>query len=113
MHYIDEQSRDVACVKSVKPDSVAEASGTVQSGMLLGYIQNAWVKDQDYFTQIKQIRECRPVKLGFCGNVSAGSMPDPTPAAPTAAPDAELAPVREEEEGAPPVPSLSVHARLS
>ena len=50
----------VACVKAVKPGSVAESDGQVRPGMLLGYIGGEWVQGLDYLDQITMIRDVSP-----------------------------------------------------
>jgi hypothetical protein len=53
----------MACVKSVKAGSVADLHGSLQPGMLLGFIDGADATGLDYFDLIRLIRETRPVKL--------------------------------------------------
>ena len=41
---LDKAGRDVACVKGVRPGGRADQEGTIQRGMVLGYIQGEWCK---------------------------------------------------------------------
>lgn len=41
---LDQAGRDVACVKGVRPGGRADQEGTIQRGMVLGYIQGEWCK---------------------------------------------------------------------
>ena len=57
------------------------------TGMLLGYVNQRWIKGVDYFDQIKLVRETRPITLGFTGqatlssqlNAALGKPPTPPP----------------------------------
>ena len=39
---------DYACIKSVKPSSVAAGRPALQPGLILGYVNGEYVKGQDY-----------------------------------------------------------------
>ena len=47
---------DYACIKSVKPSSVAAGRPALQPGLILGYVNGEYVKGQDYCERNRCVR---------------------------------------------------------
>ena len=51
---------DYACIKSVKPSSVAAGRPALQPGLILGYVNGEYVKGQDYCERNRCVRPPAP-----------------------------------------------------
>ena len=54
---------DYACIKSVKPLSVAAGRPALQPGLILGYVNGEYVKGQDYCEQNRCVRSACALDL--------------------------------------------------
>ena len=57
---------DYACIKSVKPSSVAAGRPALQPGLILGYVNGEYVKGQDYCERNRCVRSACALDLIAC-----------------------------------------------
>eukprot|EP01052_Picozoa_sp_SAG31_P043429 SAG31_NODE_7229_length_1749_cov_1.341212_1_plen_466_part_10 len=72
-HKIKQGKSEIPILKEIKPGSAAAAcdgADKLTEGMQLCWINSIWIMGLDYFDIISEIREQRPITLGFCSPIS-------------------------------------------
>ena len=72
-------AEDYACIKSVKPSSVAAGRPALQPGLILGYVNGEYVKGQDYCEQNRILHEVCALGLiaHLCWQSTPSTLSDP------------------------------------